>query len=199
MPGGGQGGGDGVVGVGGGGDDEVPAGVGLGQPGGGGFGQAVGAVDGEDEVDGHRRIDPVHDAVEAGKLAELDLGVDPAAPQMLGDRSRLGEIGVGLGVAAGGGAGVGAPVVEDPGDVGDPVGPLHQPQHEVVVLAAVEPRLEAAELDGQRPPVDPEMAGVHERRHVLGRPARLGVLWRSGACRRRRPRRCRACRGRGGW
>ncbi len=114
------------------------------------------------------------DAVNPWQVGELHLGVDAAALQVVGDRARLGQEGVRLGlIAAGGGHAVGAPVVEDPRDVCDAVGPLHEPQHEVVVLASIELRLKPPELDGQRPPVDAEMTRVHQRGHVLGRPPRL--------------------------
>ena len=134
------------------------------------------SVDGEHEIDGERRIDAMHDPMQAPEVPELDLGVDAAASEMLGDRDRLGEIGVGLGLlAACRRRGVGAPVVEDPRDVGDAVGVLHETEHEVIVLAAVESRLKAAELERQAPPVDAEMAGVHQGVHVLRGPSGLDV------------------------
>ena len=70
---------------------------------------------------------------------------------------------------------MGPPVVQDAGYMGDAVGVLHQPKHEVVVLAAVEPRRKSADVDSQCPPVHPQMAGVHQSGHVLRRPAGLGV------------------------
>jgi len=57
--------------------------------------------------------------------------------------------------------------------VRDPIGVLGQSQNEVIVLAPVESRLEAAELDCQRASVDAQMARVHQSSHVLGRPAGL--------------------------
>ena len=60
--------------------------------------------------------------------------------------------------------------------MGDPVGPLHQAEHEVVVLAAVELRPKPAEIDGEGAPVDAEMTRIHQRRHVLGRPPRLRMM-----------------------
>ena len=56
-------------------------------------------------------------------------------------------------------------------------GALHEPQHEVVVLAAVESRPKAAELQRQAPPVDAEMAGVHQGVHVLRGPSGLDVAY----------------------
>ena len=97
---------------------------------------------------------------------------------MLGDGGRLDQVGVRLGlVPSGRRRGMGAPVVEDPGDVGDAVGTVHEPQDEVVVLAAVVARPEATELDGELAPVDAQVARVHERGHVVRRPARLDVAY----------------------
>ena len=73
----------------GGGEHDSPAGVGLVQPGRGGLRQPVGVVDGQHEVDGGRWSDPMNDAMQAHQMGELDIGVDPAALEMLGDRGRL--------------------------------------------------------------------------------------------------------------
>ncbi len=59
--------------------------------------------------------------------------------------------------------------------MGDPIGPLHEPEHEVVVLAAVKARSEAAQLDGQVATVHAQVAGVHDRRHVVRGPSGLDV------------------------
>ena len=95
--------------------------------------------------------------------------------EMSGDRVACRDVRVGLGVAAGRGAGVGAPVVEDPGDVRDPIGALDQPQDHVDVLGAVELGAKAADLCDQRPPVDAEMTRVAVGAQRVRRPVGLEV------------------------
>ena len=128
------------------------------------------------EVDGDRRADPVDDPVDPGYVPELNLGIDAASFEVARDGARLSQVCERLGVATRGRHRVGAPVVQGPRDVSDPVRSLHQSQHEVVILAPIESRLKPADVDGQRAAVDAEVTRVHERRHVLGRPARLWVV-----------------------
>ena len=155
---------------------EVPARVGLLTPRRRRLREPAHLVDCQNDIHGGRGIDPMDDAVQTHQVRELDVCVDADALEMLGDRRGLGQVGIRLGLLAPGRRrGVGAPVIKDPGKVRDPVGALHQPQDEVVVLAAVEARSEAPQLDRQLAPVDAQVARVHHRRHVLRRPPGLDV------------------------
>ena len=94
----------------------------------------------------------VDDAVEARARQALDFGLHAAARQGVGDRPASGVDGPGLGL--GGqrrGAGVGAPVVQDVGDVDDGAAadPLGDAQDEVPVLRPVELAAKPAELVNQ--------------------------------------------------
>ena len=138
--------GGGVEGVRGRGEHDVPGWVRLVEPGGGGLLESGRGRRRRAHADRlSSRIDPMSNAVEAGRPVS-DVGLEPGALEMGGDRVARRDVSVRLGVAAGGRVGVGAPVVEDPGDVGDPVGALDQPQDHVDVLGPVELGAKAADL-----------------------------------------------------
>src|SRR3546814_4931596 len=86
--------------------------------------------------------------------------------QMVGHRPAAGGDGVWLRFdAAGGRSADGAPVVQYPRQVPDPLrrAALPDPQHQVVVLAALEAGAQTADRLDQRPPVDRQKIG---RAHV---------------------------------
>ena len=102
------------------------------------------------------------EAIQPGR-PELDVAVEADTPQVGADRVASSHVGVGLGPSRRGGVGVGAPVVEDPRDVGDAVGALGQPQDHVDVLGAVELGAKAADLLHDRAAVDAQVTGVAVR------------------------------------
>ena len=108
-----------------------------------------------------------------GRVAVLDLGIDPLPPQVLADRAGLDGVGVRLGLdAAGGRAPVCAPVVEDLGEVrmrsvrsaGSTESWSWVPSY-----ATRKP----PSSTGQRPPEHGQMGDVHRLGDRFGRPVGL--------------------------
>ena len=156
--------------------------------------EAVRAGGRDHHADPHARVERADDAVGALARAELGGRVDADPVEVRLHRLDAGGPGVGLGVrVAGGRARDDPPVVEDLGDVDDLAGALGDPEHEVVVLGALEALVEAADLADQRRAQHGEVAGVHVAAQRLRRPGGLAELVEE----RRRPRRpCpRRCRG----
>ena len=156
------------------GKHDAPRGVGLGDPGSGRLLKSLLVLNGQHERDALQRIDPMRHAVKP-RRAVSDLGLDPTALEVRGDRVARRDVRVGLGVAACRRAGVDAPVVQDLRDMGDPVGALHEAQDHVDVLGAVELGAKPADLGDQRASVDAEMARVAVGPQRVRRPAGLEV------------------------
>jgi hypothetical protein len=77
-----------------------------------------------DDSDGYAGsgLDPMHDPVDPLPRAEMDVGVDPDALEVLGNRPPGRRVSGRLRLRASGSrARVGAPAVENPGNVDDPI------------------------------------------------------------------------------
>ncbi len=126
--------------------------------------------------DRHQRLraDVAPDAVQAGRAAVEDVGTHRGAADVILERQapgvdrpwlRLGRAGRRLRMLA--------PVIEDPGNVMDARRPLHDAKQQVVVLRAFVAGAKPAGIEGDLPPHHHQVAHVHGREKMLGRPVRL--------------------------
>ena len=141
-----------------------------------GHGQCGLVAEGDD--DAHRRgaDHPTAEVVGAGEGALLHGALDAAARHGVLEHRPARQVGPGLGVGvARRRAGDDTPVVEHLRDVEDPPGLFGGPQHDVVVLAAVERRPESPDARQQLVTYDRHVAQVRVRQEEVGVPVGFEV------------------------
>ncbi len=131
---------------------------------------------GDDNRDERRVTNGALDAEHAGCGSRQHLRAQVVALHVVFEREPAGVHGPWLGKpGARRGFGQLAPVVQDPRDVMDAARALHQPEHQVVVLSALITTAESADVLEQRPAHHHQMARVHAREEVIGRPVRFEI------------------------